>query len=230
MHIRLMFQKLDTARFLSHLEMQQMWQRSLRRAKVPLAMSKGFNPHPKISFGSALPVGVASLAEYLDVELRENIELTGLKEKINACLPIGFKVIKIAEIPPKSKPLMAIINRAEYTIEQRVKVCSDDIATITDKFLGQEVITIERETKSGTKLKDIRSGIFSLKAQCAKSELIITTLVQTGSQGNVRPGEVLNTFLGFANLEPIGLEKITRNGLFVNVNGKTVTPLEVLEG
>ncbi|NLC39201.1 MAG: DUF2344 domain-containing protein, partial [Clostridia bacterium] len=67
MLIRLEYSRCGTARFLSHLEMLRLFERSFRRASLPLAFSRGFNPHPKISFGPPLPVGVSGRREYLDV-------------------------------------------------------------------------------------------------------------------------------------------------------------------
>ncbi len=223
-----MFKKIGRARFLSHLDMQQVWQRALRRAEVPLSLSQGYNPHPKISFGSALPVGVSSLCEYVDLELSKEFELNYLKEKINKKFPEGFEILDLAEIPSKSKSLMSILNRAEYKIEQLVESCFENEEEIVKNFLNQKEIIVTRKTKKGKKIKNIRPGIFELKVDCKENKLELRALVQTGSEGNIRPGEVLDTFINYTDLRLVNLEKITRTSLFAVNEDKTITSQEIL--
>jgi len=68
-NLRVRFSKTGELRYLSHLEVMTALLRAIRRAKVPLTYSKGMHPHPKISFGPALPVGVEGTNEYFDIEL-----------------------------------------------------------------------------------------------------------------------------------------------------------------
>jgi len=65
------YNRLGRARYLSHLEMLQVFFRSFRRAGLPVAFSQGYNPSPKVSFSPALPLGTESRAEYLVVDLQE---------------------------------------------------------------------------------------------------------------------------------------------------------------
>ena len=67
--VRVRFSKHGKVRFTSHRDVARIWERALRRARVPVAYSAGFNPRPKIAFGLALSTGYSSDAEYLDVEL-----------------------------------------------------------------------------------------------------------------------------------------------------------------
>ena len=60
MLIRIKYGKTNEGRYLSHLDLMRTWERSIRRTKAPLGFSQGFNPHQKLSFGSALAVGTAS--------------------------------------------------------------------------------------------------------------------------------------------------------------------------
>ncbi|MCG0278925.1 MAG: TIGR03936 family radical SAM-associated protein, partial [Thermanaeromonas sp.] len=71
MRLRVKFAKVGTGRFLSQLEVMRVLQRAARRAGLPLALTEGFNPHPRMSFGPALAVGAESEAEYVDLELKE---------------------------------------------------------------------------------------------------------------------------------------------------------------
>src|SRR3990172_8027378 len=97
--MRLKFQKGGDLRWLSHLELNRLWQRALSRAQVPIKYSEGFSPHPKISFGPALPVGVAGENEYLDLVLLEQIDPADLIERVNALLPEGARALAGAFLP-----------------------------------------------------------------------------------------------------------------------------------
>jgi radical SAM family uncharacterized protein len=66
---RVRFAKVGRVAFLGHLDMVRLWARTLRRAELPVAMSRGFSPKPRMSFGPALGLGVPSLGEVMDMEL-----------------------------------------------------------------------------------------------------------------------------------------------------------------
>ena len=71
---RLQVTKGEEIRHISHLDYSKAVERALRRAKLPVAYSEGFNPHMKMAFASALSVGVASEAEYFDVEMAADLD------------------------------------------------------------------------------------------------------------------------------------------------------------
>jgi radical SAM-linked protein len=87
---RVMFEKRGRARFLSHLEMLNVIQRALRRSGLSLSFSEGFHPHPKISAGPSLAVGMEGFGEFFDVELTEPTEPS--PELLNRFLPPGFSI------------------------------------------------------------------------------------------------------------------------------------------
>lgn len=90
---RLVYSRLAEARWLSHLELLQVFFRAFRRAGLPLKFSQGFNPVPKVSFGPALPLGTESLAEFLWVEVvRPLADLEQWRAALNRQLPAGLKI------------------------------------------------------------------------------------------------------------------------------------------
>ncbi|MCX5752213.1 MAG: TIGR03936 family radical SAM-associated protein, partial [Candidatus Krumholzibacteria bacterium] len=91
---RVMFEKRGRARFLSHLEMLNVIQRALRRSGLQLSFSEGFHPHPKISAGPSLAVGMEGFGEFFDVELLERVEPT--PELLNRFLPPGLSITACA--------------------------------------------------------------------------------------------------------------------------------------
>jgi len=100
---RIIYTKIDIARFLSHLEMTRAIIRALRRSDISLVYSKGFHPMPKISFSPALPVGMESVHEVMDIQVRGELNLSKAKRHINRELPKGIKILSIYEVPLKKK-------------------------------------------------------------------------------------------------------------------------------
>ena len=80
---RIKFSKGEEVKYISHLDLQRAFQRALRRAEIDIAYSKGFNPHPKVSFATALSVGMTSDGEYVDVELNNWQNGKELTKKLN---------------------------------------------------------------------------------------------------------------------------------------------------
>jgi len=142
--MRIEFEKVGNARFVSHLEMGTVLARAFRIARIPVAHSRGFVPRPRISFGPSLPVGIETTAEMFDAELLRPWSDTYL-EALNQVLPEGLRILGASEIRPtpgkKRLSLSAIAIRARYQIdlsrlsdEQRheVRLAVDDFANRED--------------------------------------------------------------------------------------------------
>ncbi|MGD1049262.1 MAG: TIGR03936 family radical SAM-associated protein, partial [Candidatus Krumholzibacteriaceae bacterium] len=115
---RFIFEKRGRERFLAHLETMNVIQRALRRAKLPLSFSEGFHPHPRISAGPSLAVGMEGLGEFFDVELVEEIEPS--LELLNRGLPPGLRIKAWAG--PFSRKDGKLPHEARYTYLLRFDV------------------------------------------------------------------------------------------------------------
>lgn len=190
---RVKFSKDGPARFSSHLDMVRFFDRSTRRAGLPVAFSEGFNPHPKFSFASPLPVGVAGLAEYLDMELTTSIKPTELAQKLGANMPEGYQVLDVKEIHDRSPSLMAKVTRALYraTAPLPVGYAEPELNTAIRNIMGSREIIIVRESKGKSKEINIREGIYKLTGAVKGHILEINMELIIGSAGNVRPTDIL---------------------------------------
>lgn len=116
--LRIQITKSENIRFISHLEYSRTIERAIRRAKIPVAYSKGFNPHMRFSLASALGVSIRSDAEFTEIELdpsaKINLEETMLELDRN--LPDGIKVVKADIVPKNTKKLMAQAGGADYSV------------------------------------------------------------------------------------------------------------------
>jgi len=233
MILRLKYSKTAQGRFLSHLDLLRTMQRIFRRAGLPLAYSEGFNPHPKISYGSALAVGVTSDGEYLDVELRQELPVAEIAARIAAVVPPGLKVLAVQELQGRQESLTAILNMARYQVEARLdrSLSQNEAEEMVAELLNQEKILVEREGKKGLRSIDIRAGIYQVSVQAAEQTLHFVLELQTGSAGNVRPEEILSwlaaNVLNRKGIKLAGSLRIHRLGLYIKEQDSIRTPLEV---
>ena len=150
MKLRLRFKKEGLARFISHLDLMRTFERAFRRAELPIAFSQGFNPRPKMTFASALSVGISSSSEYLDVEFSEDVSASDVALKLNPALPEGIKVtdVKMAD----EAISLSMLNGAKYVVRLALnEVDLEELKKSTKGLLEQKEIIIEKRTKSGKK-------------------------------------------------------------------------------
>lgn len=210
-------------KFLSHLDILKVMERTLRRAEIPVAFSQGFNPHPKIAFGPARPVALASTCEYFDVELTRPLDPEEFREKVQEYCPPGLIIKAAREIDSQSKALMAVLNCAWYRVSLVGPMPEAQTPDgLIEKLFAQKEIVVERHSPKGHKRYDIRPGIWQLFAAPTEVGLTVEMEVMIGSVGNVRPEEVIQA-LGFAKDQMV---EITRTGLFTRKNdGETIPPM-----
>jgi radical SAM-linked protein len=145
MRIRINFSKTETIKFTSHLDLYRAWERTLRRAALPMAYSQGFKPHPHINLACALPLGFTSENDLVDIWLDKDIALDVIHDRLCQAVPPGIIVKSIEEIPPQTPSLQKQLIASEYvvTLPQQVDQLSEEI----DQLLSQEVIERERNEK-----------------------------------------------------------------------------------
>lgn len=157
MRIIARFEKGEAVRFVSHLDIQRTFQRAFRRANVPLAYSQGFNPHPQLSFATALSLGYTSEAEWFDIKLAEDMGPEAFRAAVNATLPSGFRILEALAAEDGLPALTALMAAAEYKIrffpEDAVSI--EALETAFGK-LASGPIFVEKRTKGGMKTVDIR--------------------------------------------------------------------------
>ena len=209
---RIQFSKLDDARFLSHLELVNLFCRAIMRAKIPMRYSKGFHPLPRIIFGKALPVGIESLEEYVDIEIEGNIDSHEIKDRLKQQLPMGIKILKCWGIPLKSAPFSDNMRCIKYLVcfnnnNKYTSVLSDDsLKEAVSSFLNKKNLFIIREKKGKIQKVDLRSVVDDVKLR-DKSTLEIS--LRYGMGNNVRPFDMVRSILNIEE-ERVRLLRILR--------------------
>jgi radical SAM-linked protein len=195
--LRITFGKMGALKYTSNLDIAKVWERVLRRADLPILYTQGFNARPRIQLALALPLGITSECEILDVSLREEIDLTDLQERLENVSPEGLTIQNIEVVNPRSPALQRYIRSAYYRIEfidsQSVDVLQAKIADL----LAQETIV---KTKLNRRKKrkmayDIRPLIYDVWLE----DGMIWAHLSVGEGGNLRPDELL---------EALGLQDI----------------------
>ena len=156
------FGKRDRLRFISHLDLQRFFQRAVNRTGLPVAWSQGFNPHPVMSFGSALALGWTSEYEVIDIKLSAPMGRKRTEDAVRAALPEDLPVLEVRLIDDKHPAPMAQVKMSDYAIALE----GEDAGKVLDQipaFLAQEHVMAVKKSKSGEKEIDIRPMAVELK-------------------------------------------------------------------
>ena len=115
MRVRVTFSKKGALRYIGHLDLHKIWERSIRRAKLPLAYSQGYHPQPKINLAAALPLGFSSRAEVMDMWLNEEVQ--DVVPSLQANVPPGLTIIGTSQVDEREPSLQSQVIAAEYQVE-----------------------------------------------------------------------------------------------------------------
>ncbi len=208
---RLLFSKLSDARFLSHLELISVFSRAIRRAGIPVRFSKGFHPLPRIIFGGALPVGIESLAEFVDIEIEGYMRPDEIVIRLNAQLPQGLRVSDCWGIPLKSGPVSDSIRKIKYLVSANSQIKTplskvNDVKEAVSSFLSKENFFLFQRKKGRTQEVDLRAMVDDLTF---KNDLSLEISIRSGMAGDLRSFEVVRHILGLGS-EEVKLLRILR--------------------
>jgi radical SAM-linked protein len=159
-------------RFLSHLEMINLFSRAVARARIPIRFSQGFHPHPKFSFATALSVGIESWAEYMDMEIDAGYGAEQVKERLNTVLPEGMEILEAHEIPLRAESLSVIMDKVRYRVTLPDPVTLD-LPACAERFLELETFPFHREKRGKTLDLDLRRELAALQADATSLEMTV---------------------------------------------------------
>lgn len=166
--LRLTLTKTGRTASLSHLEYMTLVHRAVRRAGLPVRYSAGFHPAPRISFGDALPLGVASEAEIVDLELTANYEPAKAMESLNQEFPEGVRVLKAETWSRKGEAPANSVIAATYRVPLPERI-GEGLAIRLKDFLRQDSVITTRTKKNRQEKIDLRPWVLDL--QCRDQQL-----------------------------------------------------------
>ncbi|GAB2460776.1 TIGR03936 family radical SAM-associated protein [Nocardioides hungaricus] len=217
--LRIRYAKRGRLRFTSHRDFSRAFERAIFRARVPMAYSSGFNPHPRISYAGAAPTGAASEAEYLEIGLAEVVDTTVVRTLLEEALPDGLDVLEVVESPGGS--LADRLEASRWRLD--LDAPADAVTAAVAAFLATGAVPVQRMTKKGLREFDCRAAVVSLRVLAgARLELVLRH-----QEPAVRPDDVLSGLASVGGLEIAGAPLLTRlaQGPLDTVTGEVGDPL-----
>ena len=194
---RIVYEKCGRAKYISHLDLMRAMQRAIKRAKLPIWYTQGFNPHIYIMFPLTLSLGFESRVEVMDFALLEDMPFDEVVRALDAQMPEGMRIVSCAA-PVHSH---TEITHAQYSIRLSADKSPEECTELFRDFLSKDKIEIEKRTKKKTvNLVDIRPSINVTDMKCDDKFLYITVILPAGGSFNLNANVVIETFLGMYGL------------------------------
>ncbi len=203
--LRIRYAKRGRLRFTSHRDFSRAFERAVFRARLPMAYSSGFNPHPRISYAGASPTGSASEAEYLELAMAEVVDPAAVHAALDEALPDGLDIVEIVESPGGG--FADLLQASRWRIALPVPVAEAESAVAG--FLAAGEVLVHRMTKKGQRDFDSRAPVLSLVVLPDDGGAVLD-LVLRHLEPAVRPDDVLSGLTTLHGLELVGVPLLTR--------------------
>lgn len=229
MKVRVKFSKQGSMKFIGHLDLMRYFQKAIRRSKIDICYSAGFNPHQVMSFAAPLGVGITSNGDYMDIEVNTSESSPKMVDRLNTSMAEGMKIISFRRLKEGAKNAMSVVAGADYTLRFRPGYEPEDMAAFFQafqEFIDQDSILIMKKTKKSEKEVDIRPMIL----QAAAADSVIFLKLSSGSASNLKPELVMEAFYAQKGmtLTPFTF-MVQREEMYAyDEDGKTLIPLEDL--
>jgi radical SAM family uncharacterized protein/radical SAM-linked protein len=221
-HVRVRYAKEGRLVALSHLEVMHAVLRSVRRASLPVAYSQGYHPKPRVSFGPALPVGVSSTAEFLDLELVGLHEAGPVGHALAAALPEGLTFLDAREIDARAPSLSESVRAVHYRVEFPEGWSAEALSRRIEGFHSADRSVVRRAAppKAREKKRSQRSAAPKQREIDLKEMVTHLSMEGTGRvtfslkadpSGSAKPSEVLAAVFG-DGAPPRGV-KVSKEGV-----------------
>ena len=214
---RIQYARGNELRYVGNLDMQMGWERCLRRARLPVAFSQGFNARPRFHMAAALPLGFTSRAETLDLWLNECIDAADVGSRLRSAAPPGLVIHAIEIVALNLPALQTQVIAAEYRAVLREIPDGLDIPNAVETLL--HATSLPREWRS--KPYDLRPLIFSLHVLPAATmaQPVLEMHLSAREGATARPEEVLSAL----GVDPT-TARVERIRLIMSPTVETVTP------
>lgn len=185
--LRVKFEKTGKLQYISHLDLLRTMQTALRRAKVKMMYSEGFNPHMRITFALPLSIGIESVCEFMDIKTDASVSPAEVKENLSKNLPADMKVLDVYEATNK----LTEVKYAEYMIYLDYEGESEKAAELGNKLFSNPLV-VTKKTKKGEKEIDISPMIKSAVCTSEYGMTVIKTTLCADSENYLNPFYLTN--------------------------------------
>ena len=204
LRLRITFAKTGQMRYTGHLDLHRTWERTIRRARLPLAYSQGFNPHPKINLASALPLGFTGEKEMIDIWLEQDLPIPEVQSALDKAAPPGIQISGIETIDERMPSLQTMIQASDFIITL-LETVPDLNERISNLISADTLPRVRRDRPY-----DLRPLILKLSRigddEAGRAQIFARLMAREGETG--RPEEVLAAL----GIDPLAA-RVHRTGL-----------------
>lgn len=222
MKILCKFTKLGYLKFISHLDLVDLFQRTLFQNKVDVKFSEGFNPHPRMSIAYPLPLGIESNSEYMEIYLNSRIDLKDFLIKMNERLPAGIKIVEAMydddeSISNKVKSVVYAFKLLNTFFDKNKDV---DIAKELDKINSMDIVEIERKRKKGKRRIFVKENAKEYLKRLELKDDAIYAYIKMSENGSLKPALIFDILNNYTNINMDELDiDLERIGLYQDEDG-----------
>ena len=185
---RLLFEKVGSAVWISHLDLMRLFQRAFKRAGLPLVHSKGFNPRPSVSIALPLSVGIESNCELLDFELEgEKVSNDEILRRLNEMLVEGVRVLDVYDEGRKLKHLSLLRCQVAFEYDGGIP---EGAKEAVEELFGRTSLTVKKHGKNGVVEQDIIPMIRCLHVQQLEENTLCISARICCQNPTLNPGQL----------------------------------------
>lgn len=194
---RAFFSKTGRAKYISHLDLSSTVIRAMKRTKLPIWQTEGFNPRTYVTFMLPLSLGQEGEHEAMDFRLTEDVPFDEVKERLNAALPPDIRVTEVTVPKDKNTDITAARWRIDFTCDP------DKLRRLCEK----EQINVEKRTKKGVSTVDLKPLMTDV--EIAGNQLMLT--LPAGNSFNINPALLFESYTAEYGEQVKGLRIVRTN-------------------
>lgn len=224
--VRLRFTKLGKVRFVSHRDVARAFERAFRVEQLPLAFTQGFSPRPKVSFGLALGVAHESVAEYLDLELVDALDVDALPSRLSPALPDGIDVTGACQLVERAPSLQESVT--VVVVELRLDgLDARRLQDAADRAIAADKLCVSTTRKGSPVEEDLRPALRQLVVQVDDGAAVVHAEVNTQPRG-LRPADLGIALRALADVSEAdgAADRVLRTHQWIERDGARLEPLE----
>lgn len=193
--VRINYSKSGRAIYISHLDLNRMMSRALRRAKLPMWYTEGFNPHPYITFALPLSLGQSSDCEFMDIRIEGDMTNDEVRSRLEEVLPEGFDIISVYEPVHDAKEIAKAMYfvKVIFADENEAKL----FAQRAEELVNGEELIAEKSGKKGhrkvMKLVNLIDYIYDIKITSTENAVNLQCTLAAGNTNNLNPALLVET-------------------------------------
>ena len=198
--VRIRFSKTGQAKYISHLDINRVFARTFARAGVKIWFTEGFNPHPYMSFSLPLSLGVESYCENVDVRITDDASFSEIKDRMNACLPDGIKVVDVYDDFRDSYDICY----SDYVFYFEFKDNNLALEKIKTVLESEQILALKKGKQGRKKVMketDIKQFINKYNISIRNENIVFNVRLLAGPEKNLNPSLLFDTIIRLIEMD-----------------------------